>query len=426
MNRLGLGCALSLASLPLPLGAEASRVTLERDAAGEWQLLRNGEPYTIRGAGGYRHLELLRAAGGNTLRTWGVEQLGADASGEPLLDRAARQGLCVLVGIWINHPRHGHDYGDKAMLLAQRERVRETVRRYKDHPAVLMWGLGNEMEEDGSDPRIWRELDVLARIIKEEDPNHPVCTVLAGTYNDKVRSMQEHYTSLDLLGINIYGGAEKLDEALTQQGWDGPYIVTEFGPVGHWEIEATTWEAPIEPSPAAKAATYFDAHTAMMGAPRGLCLGTFCFLWGQKQETTATWFSMFLESGEKTPSVDAMVRAWTGQAPARPSPVIHTLQSDLAGERVSAGSLHAIVADVAAPEDAELTFAWKVLAETHDRKFGGDREEKPPLIEGCVVEDHGARAIIKAPSHSGAYRVFLTVTDGHGGGSTHNVPFYVE
>ena len=52
MNRLGLGCALSLASLPLPLGAVASRVTLERDASGDWQLLRNGEPYIIRGAGG--------------------------------------------------------------------------------------------------------------------------------------------------------------------------------------------------------------------------------------------------------------------------------------------------------------------------------------------------------------------------------------
>ncbi len=426
MNRLGLGCALSLATLPLPLGAEGSRVTLERDAAGAWQLLRNGEPYTIRGAGGYRHLELLRAAGGNTLRTWGAEQLGPDESGEPLLDRAAKLGLCVLVGVWINHPRHGHDYSDEAMLQEQRDRVRTMVQRYRDHPAVLMWGLGNEMEGDGSDPRIWRELEHLARIVKEEDPDHPVCTVLAGTGNNKVRSMQEHFTSLDLLGINIYGGAENVDAALAHQGWNGPYMITEFGPVGHWEIAATDWEAPIEPSPAAKADTYFNAHQAVMHAPRKLCLGTFCFLWGQKQETTSTWFSMFLETGEKTPSVDAMVRAWTGSAPAQPSPVIHTLVADFLLRRVPAESVHLITAEVTAPTGAELSYEWSVVAETHDRKFGGDREERPPVIPGCVLENQGARAMLRLPAKPGAYRVFLTVRDGLGGGSTHNLPFYVE
>src|SRR5690606_36453778 len=145
--------------------AEPSRVTLQQDTDGAWQLQRNGEPYVIRGAGGYRGLEQLRAAGGNTLRTWGVEQLGPDDSGAPLLDRAARLGLCVLVGLWVNHPRHGHDYGDAAMLAAQRDRIREAVRRYRDHPALLMWGLGNEMEGHGSDPRVWRELETLARIV---------------------------------------------------------------------------------------------------------------------------------------------------------------------------------------------------------------------------------------------------------------------
>src|SRR5690606_1379534 len=120
--------------------ATPSRVTLTQEADGAWRLRRNGEPYEIRGAGGYAQLELLRQLGGNTIRTWGVEQLGPDESGEPLLDRAARLGLCVLVGLWVNQPRHGHDYGDETALRRQRDRIRETVRRYRDHPAVLMWG----------------------------------------------------------------------------------------------------------------------------------------------------------------------------------------------------------------------------------------------------------------------------------------------
>ncbi|WP_221032606.1 glycoside hydrolase family 2 TIM barrel-domain containing protein [Actomonas aquatica] len=425
MNPLGLGCALGLASLPLSLDA-ASRVTVEPDPQGGWQLLRNGEPYVIRGAGGYRNLEILRAAGGNTLRTWGAEQLGPDASGEPLLDRAAKLGLNVLVGIWINHPRHGHDYGDEAMLTAQRERVRAMVRRYKDHPAVLMWGLGNEMEEDGSDPRIWQELEVLARIVKEEDPDHPVCTVLAGTYNDKLRAMQEHYSSLDLLGINIYGGAETVDDALAAQGWDKPYLITEFGPQGHWEIASTDWEAPIEPSPAEKAATYRGSHEAVMQASRKLCLGTFCFLWGHKQETTATWFSMFLPSGERTPSVDAMIEAWTGSPPPHPAPVIHDLSADFREKRVAVGGEHEVTAQVTYAGEDELSFEWQIVAETKDRKFGGDPEKAPPAIADSVISSDGTRALLRLPSEPGAYRVFLTVRDPHGGGSTHNFPFYVE
>ncbi|MCF3650154.1 glycoside hydrolase family 2 TIM barrel-domain containing protein [Synoicihabitans lomoniglobus] len=426
MNRLGLGCALGLASLPLSLSADPARVTLEQASDGTWQLRRNGEPYVIRGAGGYEQLEVLRESGGNTIRTWGVEQLGPDASGEPLLDRAARLGLCVLVGLWVDHPRHGFDYGDEAALQRQRERILTTVRRYKDHAAVLMWGLGNEMEEDGSDPRIWRELEVLARLVKAADPDHPVCTILAGTYNDKVRAMMPHYSAMDLLGINIYGGAEGVDDALAAQGWERPYLITEFGPVGHWEIETTSWGAPIEPTSAEKAATYANAHRAMIAAKRQLCLGTFCFLWGQKQETTATWFSMFLPSGEKTPSIDAMVRSWTGVEPIHPSPVIHGLQADFREKTIAVGSQHTVTADVTAPAGAELQFDWQVVAETHDRKFGGDPEERPPVIAGCVVKQNGATVDLRLPAEPGAYRVFLYVRDGHGGGAAGNFPFKVE
>ena len=426
MNRLGFGCAIGLVSLPFSLSAEPSRVTLEQTDDGAWRLRRNDETYSVRGAGGYDRLELLRELGGNTVRTWGVEQLESPESGEPLLDRAARLGLCVMVGLWVNHPRHGHDYGDEAMLQTQRDRIRAAVRKYRDHPAVLMWGLGNEMEGDGRDPRVWRELEVLARIIKAEDPDHPVCTVLAGTGHDKVRSMQAHYTSLDLLGINIYGGAEHIDDSLAQQGWNRPYLVTEFGPDGHWESPATEWGAPLEPSSAEKAAAYLRNHGAVMQAPRGLCLGTFCFLWGQKQETTATWFSMFLPTGEKTPSVDAMARAWTGAEPRRRSPLIHAVEADFCETSIAPESLHHLTANVVVPDGGTPSFQWLVLAETNDRKFGGDPENAPPAIPDRIVESQGARAVLRAPAVPGAYRVFLYVRDGHGGGAAGNFPFYVK
>jgi hypothetical protein len=39
-------------------------------ADGKWQLLRDGKPYLIKGAGGGASRELLRDIGGNSIRTW--------------------------------------------------------------------------------------------------------------------------------------------------------------------------------------------------------------------------------------------------------------------------------------------------------------------------------------------------------------------
>lgn len=404
----------------------SSVVELQQTDSGRWQLLKNGEPYTIHGAGGTDYLEELVAAGGNTLRTWGIEQLEASVEGERLMDKAHRLGLMVMVGIWIKHPRHGADYGDETFLQHQRDRVRASVRRYRHHPALLLWGLGNEMEEAGDDPRVWQELEVLAQIVKSEDANHPVCTVIAGTRNNKAATMQQHCPSVDLMGINLYAEAEQVDAELKAQGWQRPYLLTEFGPVGHWEVPTTSWGAPIEPSSAAKAKYYRDGHSAQFTSGRERCLGTFCFIWGHKQETTATWFGMFLATGERTPAVDAMRRLWTGEEPAYPAPVLHELQADFREASVTAGSEHEVRAELDADDLTDLTFEWQVVAETHDRRSGGDAEEAPPVIPGCVSQDRGNRARIRIPDTPGAYRVFLYVRNGKGGGAGGNFPFYAE
>ena len=60
---------------------------------GAFHLVRNGEAYFIKGAGGDGSRELLRACGGNSVRTWGVDNLGA------VLDEAQKHGLTVTAGI---------------------------------------------------------------------------------------------------------------------------------------------------------------------------------------------------------------------------------------------------------------------------------------------------------------------------------------
>ena len=84
----------------------------------------------------------------------------------------------VCVGLWLGHPRHGFDYQNEAAITKQLEQCLEVVRKYKDHPAVLLWGIGNEMEEDGRNPAIWYAIDHIAREIQEQP--HTIAIDAAG------------------------------------------------------------------------------------------------------------------------------------------------------------------------------------------------------------------------------------------------------
>ena len=396
---------------------------------GGWSLTRNGEAYELRVVSCDTQLDLLKELGGTTIRTWGIEKLDEQIEWKSLLDRCHERGLTVMAGIWVQHERHGFNYSDPDQVNKQRETVRAAVRKYKDHPALLIWGLGNEMEgpgAEGKDQRVWRELEQLARLVKEEDPDHPVCTVIAGAAETKLRSLIKEYTALDILGINAYGGAADVGRAVTAAGWTKPFILSEFGPLGNWEVGRTNWGAPIEPFSREKADRYGSILRAVMADGQGRCLGSFVFIWGHKQETTATWYGMFLASGEKLPTVDAVAHAWTGKWPTNRSPLIAGLSADFAQEEVLPGSSLAVSAEVSDPENDSLTYDWQIVAESTDRREGGDREAVPPSFPECIVKVAGSRAELVAPKRPGAYRVFLYVRDGKGGASADNLPFLVK
>ena len=420
-------CAAAL--LVLPAQAGASVVNIQQDGAGKFVLLKDGQPYFIDGAGGTQHLQMLKDLGGNSIRTWGIEQLDQPADGKPLTERAQELGLTITAGIWVEHERHGFDYSNPAEVQAQRDKVRAAVRKYKDTPALLIWGLGNEMEgpaSTGADVRIWKELNVLAGIVKEEDPNHPVMTVIAGAQDAKIKGILANYPNIDILGVNAYSGASGVGKTLTDLNWKKPFILTEFGPSGAWEVPATKWHAPIEPSSREKAATYYATESNVVQDSKNICLGTYVFLWGHKQEVTSTWYGMFLSTGEKLPTVDAIVRAWTGKWPANRSPRISSFDTSLRESTVQAGSTVPAAVSAVDPEGDPLTYEWAVTAESTDRKVGGDAESAPPSFAECTAGQQGASINVKVPTKPGAYRLFITVRDGKGGASEDNVPFLVQ
>ena len=410
--------------------AQGSKVKVVSNPDGSFTLLLNEEPYIVKGAGGHQHLALLAASGGNSIRTWGIEQLEEVVDGKSLLDRAHAVGISIAAGFWVQHERHGFDYSNSASIEEQRTRLRNAVLKYKGHPALLIWSLGNEMEGFGSgetDVRIWKELNHLAGIIKQLDEDHPVMTVIAGAQQSKIDGILKYYPNIDILGINQYGSASGAGQALPGMGWKGPYMLTEFGLPGTWEGPVTSWGAPIEPDPSTKAAETYTTYMMDRDNNTGRNLGSYVFYWGHKQEATATWYGMFLKSGEKLPRVDAMAYAWSGAWPDNRSPKIQSLETAIAFKKVKPGSDSHAEVDGVDREGDELRYVWDIRAESTDRKTGGDAEAAPPSFANVIEAGQGTpRISLKAPDRAGGYRLFVTVYDGQGGAAVHNVPFYVE
>ncbi len=404
--------------------SQAIPVTLTEND-GQFQIIRGGEPYFIRGAGGSERLAMLAANGGNSIRTWSTR----DA--ERILDEAEQNGLTVMLGIELQRERHGFDYDDKEAVKRQKEAVREQIIQYKDHPALLTWGLGNELDLLYTNTNVWYAVEDIAKMVKELDPNHLVTTVTAGINEEKAKLIMERVPSIDFLSVNTYGDLDELPETMRAVGWPGAYAVTEWGPTGHWEIARTDWDVPIEQTSNEKAAAYRARYEGAILADEERVLGSYAFLWGQKQETTPTWYGMFLESGEATEVVDTMQFLWTGEWPAERAPSIRGFQIDgkVASDSIhlEPGKTYTVELDAFHVNDQPFDIRWEVLPESTDIGAGGDPEDRPTPVEGLIVEDDGAGTMkFKAPAESGPYRLFAYVTNDFNKAATANVPFFVD
>lgn len=388
---------------------------------GNWILLRNGDPYLIRGAGGPGPLDRLAAAGANSIRVWNTDNV------EPILDEAHALGMTVAVGIWLGHERHGFDYNDKVRVREQMEKARNAVLRYKDHPAVLLWGVGNEMEgfESGDDPRIWAAVNDVAAMIKEVDPHHPTMTVTAEIGGGRSEMVHKHVPAIDIHGINSYGGASSIAKRMKEAGATKPYVITEFGPAGPWEMPTSEWGAPFEQTSTQKAEYYRRGYQQSILDNPGMALGAYAFLWGNKMEGTATWFGMLLDDGSRLGALDVMTELWSGEPPADLAPTIEPLTVDTAAQ-IDPGTEVVATALVADPEGEQVSLRWILRPESGDYMTGGDFRPSVADIEGAVLEAAGGTARVRIPVEPGGYRLFAYASDPAGNAATANIPLLVK
>ncbi|MFD2598973.1 glycoside hydrolase family 2 TIM barrel-domain containing protein [Sphingobacterium corticis] len=388
-----------------------------------YQILREDKPYFILGAGGTGRLEELKAAGGNSIRTWSTD--GATE----ILDEAQRLGLTVTLGIRVSTERHGFDYNDQNAVKEQLERIRQEIQPFKNHPALLAWGIGNELNLHYSNEKVWDAVNDIATMLHEEDPNHLVTTMLAGVNKKEIDLINSKCPALDLIAVQVYGTLASVPQQLKDAGWNKAYMVTEWGPTGHWEGLQTPWKASIEETSSEKAAVYKSRYEASI-AKDSHCVGSYVFLWGQKQERTPTWYGLFTEKGEQSEVIDVMQYLWTGSWPTHRAPHIDsfTINDKKAADHVylKPGTSYPVAAQVSDPQGNAITARWELLPESTDLKEGGDRENRPKAIQGLLKENDYQNATLTAPKKEGAYRLFYYASDGNGKVATANIPFFVK
>lgn len=427
MRSVWLVSGILIFAAPTP-GICEKPVMLVQDAKEGWHLEEGGQPFCIRGAGGYSHLAELKEAGANTVRIW--------HSGEPewcpvsrFLDEAQAVGLKVMVGLSVKRFDQ-MDYRDAAAVAAQKAQLREDVRRLRDHPALLVWAVGNEVEwnvrqRDRLQP-MWQALEDLVRMVHAEDPHHPVTVVLAGDADWKIRAVQEQVPSVDFLGINTYAGYGGLPAKLDRLGWEKPFLITEYGPVGWWAAPKTSWKAVREPTAAQKAAVYEELHTSgVLEDPR--CLGSFAFIWGSKEEATFTFFGTHTPDGRPTPVVDLLSRSWTDRPPVPPVPRVAEVESAALTGSVEPGVEVTLTGRL---EPAEAKAEWWLATDRSFRTKSGHVQENEPaeLLRkwSTEVSNGDFRVTFQAPGTPDAYRLYGFFEDGSGWVETLSLPFRVR
>ena len=421
-------------------------VTVVQDEDG-WHLERGGEPFFIKGGCIVRNsaadpdllrlLDELEAAGGNAIRLW------ATGPGTlSILDAAHERGIAVMLGLWMEHsPGHvdsvggNFDYLDPADVQQQLASIISQVNLYKNHPALLAWGVGNELEHLDADTdadqelvtAIWTAINSAAGIIKVRDPLHPTISVTAdlGEWHlvDNATQLATHCPNIDIWGVNAYETLSQLRTKIDNGPWDRPYLIPEYGPSGWWGAGMTSWGGRIEHHSSAKANWYRNGWITSIQGQSDRCLGGFAYLWDDLDPPTDTWFLMFGPAGERSACTDAMVEAWTGTPPANRAPAITGL-TGVSGMTFDPDDVATVTLGVSDPDGDDVVVDWILGREIFDENGVYLWQFAPE----CTYLEVGGDASLDLvmPRIPGAYRLVAIARDPGGSIGLATTPFFVD
>ncbi|MEU4248766.1 discoidin domain-containing protein [Amycolatopsis sp. NPDC026612] len=399
---------------PVP-GPGVTRVT---GTQGKWQLTVDGIPWTVKGltwgppvgeAAG--RMPELHAIGVNTVRTWGT-----DGTTQPLLDAAAANGIKVVSGFWLQ-PGGGPGSGGcvdytadtdyKNTMLAE---IRKWVTVYKTHPGVLMWNVGNEsvlgMQNCYTGTQLEQEriaytrfVDEAAQAIHGIDANHPVTSTDAWT--GAWPYYKAYAPDLDLYSVNSYAHVCQVKQDWLAGGYTKPYLITETGPAGEWEVPNDVNGVPAEPTDQQKRDGYVNAWNCVLAHP-GVALGATLFHYGTEGDFGGVWFNI-TTGGEKRLSWYAVRGLYSGQTGGNTPPVIASMNLSRVTD-VPAGGTFTVTAGVSDPDGDPITYAMGYNSKYINNAAG--------LIPAAFTGS--GTFTVTAPQQLGVWKLYLYARDGHG------------
>jgi hypothetical protein len=393
---------------------------------GKYSILRDGKIFNIRGASGYTNLEELKRCGGNTIRIWDTTHI------DRILADANRYGISVIVGISLPESQYLSYYNDTNKVSKDFNKIKKLVNQYKSNPALLMWCVGNELvfPNKPSYNSFYRSFNNIVEMIHQDDPDHPVTTTMVNFRKNDIVNIKLR-TDVDIISFNIFSRITELKDDLKNFSWfwKGPYLITEWGINGPWPgISSTAWDAKIEPNSTIKAKDYLARYKEYMPVEAPRFLGSFIFFWGQKQEITHTWFSLFDEFGNKTESVSIAQEIWTGKPSNFNGPKISGMVLSEKGASnnifLEPGSLQSAKINVL-ENKKPVNVKWEIYPEDWYKKNNVNNLIRPKILNGLIIEQTGLEVKFKAPLTEGPYRLFASVSDNKGNIANANIPFYV-
>jgi beta-galactosidase len=145
-----------------------------------------------------RRVELMKASGFNAIRC------SHNPPSEAFLAACDKLGILVIdetFDMWRKqkNPQDYHLYFDEWW---QRD-VDAMVLRDRNHPSIIIWSIGNEIQERG-EPEGFKTAKMLAEYVRSLDPTRPVTSAVNGLGPDK----DPYFAELDISGYNYSAGGD--------------------------------------------------------------------------------------------------------------------------------------------------------------------------------------------------------------------------
>lgn len=421
--------------------SQAQSVVKVTGTQGNWQLTLNGQPYYIKGLDYGPDLKTtqsttnayvadLVATGANTTRTWGT----GTTSGN-LLTAVDKSNAHVVMGFWLNQ---NVNYCTATNLSTTQNQIVNWVNSYKNDPGVLIWDIGNEVINAAGNyfsgttlenDRVCyaKFVNQVSQAIHAADPNHP--TTSTDAWTGAWVYYANYSPDLDLLAVNQYGGICSVQPSWaagptgTGPAYTKPYIVTEYGPQGEWEVANDSNGVPMEPTDVQKAQGYTNAWACITGSngngAAGVSLGATAFIYGNKNDFGGVWFDdEYSTNMTKRLAYFAQYQNYTGTKSTANQPPVNQGMTLSQTSGIAKGSNFTVTTNFVDPEGDPMTFNVMIC----EKYINGST-----TLNNATFTTTGTQTFsVKAPTTSGVWKIYVYAFDNHNNVGIESASFAVQ